>query len=150
MIEVRIFISDERNGIKLGDLLSAMKEQLPYVFRYEVPAADLEKNHRPDGRGAKRPSSAAGGRHVPGGRLEGRDHHLRHGALQNNQALPARCGADALTVAAHFLSRSHTLSAMTDASRTGTALRAGASPPARCPRTGTYRGRSGYGPTRAR
>ena len=35
--------TDERNGIKLGDLFSAMKEQLPYVFRYEVPAADLEK-----------------------------------------------------------------------------------------------------------
>jgi hypothetical protein len=33
--------TDERGGIQLGDLFAAMKAQLPYVFRYSVPAAEL-------------------------------------------------------------------------------------------------------------
>lgn len=34
---------DARNGIKLADMFVAMKAQLPYVFRYDVPADELEK-----------------------------------------------------------------------------------------------------------
>lgn len=35
--------TDEHNSIKLGDMFVAMKAQLPYVFRYHVPADDLQK-----------------------------------------------------------------------------------------------------------
>lgn len=34
---------DESGAIGLGKLLTAMKTQLPYVFRYDVPAAELER-----------------------------------------------------------------------------------------------------------
>ena len=34
---------DQHGSISLGNLFGAMKNQLPYVFRYDVPMAELEK-----------------------------------------------------------------------------------------------------------
>lgn len=35
--------TDEQNRIKLGEMFNAMKAQLPYVFRFDVPAESLEQ-----------------------------------------------------------------------------------------------------------
>ena len=35
--------TDERNAIQLGEMFNAMKAQLPYVFRFDVPVEALEK-----------------------------------------------------------------------------------------------------------
>jgi hypothetical protein len=38
-------LKTQENGvINLKDLVTTMKDQLPYVFRYNIPAEDLEKN----------------------------------------------------------------------------------------------------------
>lgn len=35
--------TDEQNRIQLGEMFNAMKAQLPYVFRFDVPVDELEK-----------------------------------------------------------------------------------------------------------
>lgn len=36
--------TDEHGALRLGDMFAAMKDQLPYVFRYDVSAAELDQS----------------------------------------------------------------------------------------------------------